>query len=97
MYAFLFCTFIPIYSSIIYIHMYIYTIKYDTYYVPLYIVHMKYIYIYGVHMICYCSATLEFTELFQNSFDSLFSHFLGKQQDYKNSSYKVSRDNWVPS
>lgn len=39
-------------------------------------------------MICYCSATLEFTELFQISFDSLFSHFLGKQQDYKNSSTK---------
>lgn len=35
-------------------------------------------------MICYSSAILEFTELFQISFDSLFSHFLGKQQDYKN-------------
>lgn len=44
---FLFCTCIPIYSSIIFIHTFIY----DTYYVSLYIVHMKYIYVHVWHAI----------------------------------------------
>lgn len=79
------------YPVLHYIFIHIYIIIYGTYYVPLYTIYMKYT--CGAHMICYSFAVREFIELFQISFDSLFSHFLGKQQDYKNSCCKVSRHN----